>query len=289
MAPLAPIALFFAFTLGLWLAIHYLVPATHALVIGAWRRAHSRASRYRRFVTLAERLDRRFGRYRTYLPVLLIVAAGAAVSFAAADVFTDLAGTLNEQSALARAADSWFWTMSRLYHSSGATWFFTFFTLLGTPVALGAIVLVVGAALLARGRPRWALYLILTTALGGLMNRALKSFFIRERPDLAEAIREAAGYSFPSGHAMGSTIVLGALTYLALRASREWRERSAALALSISTVLAISLSRIYLGVHWITDVVAGVAAGLVWVIFATVAYEASRRVRKVRARRNAAD
>ncbi|HEY0591353.1 MAG TPA: phosphatase PAP2 family protein [Thermoanaerobaculia bacterium] len=286
MSSLAPIALFLAFALGLWLAIHYLVPAARAGLVASWRGARRLVSRNPRFVTLGERLDRRFGKYRTYLPVLLIVGAGAIVSFAAADVFTDIAGSLREDSALARAADSWFWTTSRLYHSSGATWFFTFFTILGTPVALGAIVLVVAATLLARGRARWAFYLAGTSLVGGLLNSALKAYFVRQRPDLAEAIRQASGYSFPSGHAMGSTIVFGALTYLALRHFRDWHERSATMAIAISTVLAISLSRIYLGVHWITDVVAGIAAGLVWVIFATVAYEASRRVRKVRARRN---
>ncbi len=136
-----------------------------------------------------------------------------------------------------------------------------------------------------RGRYRWALYLGLTSALGGALNTLLKAYFVRQRPDLAEAIRTATGYSFPSGHAMGSTIVFGALSYLALRQSGAWRERSAALALAISTVLAISLSRIYLGVHWITDVVAGITAGLVWVVAATVAYEASRRIRAARQRR----
>ncbi|HEU5162836.1 MAG TPA: phosphatase PAP2 family protein, partial [Thermoanaerobaculia bacterium] len=98
-------------------------------------------------------------------------------------------------------------------------------------------------------------------------------------------IRHATGYSFPSGHAMGSTIVFGALTYLALRHFHRWRDRSATLAVAISVVLAVSLSRIYLGVHWVTDIVAGVAAGTVWVLFVTVAYEAWRRIRRARERR----
>jgi undecaprenyl-diphosphatase len=282
----APILLFILFVLGLWLAVHNLVPAVHDLIVLSWKHAHGRASRSRRFVSLAERLDRRFGHYRTYLPVLVIVGGGAIVSFAAADVFTDLVHALNQQSAVMRAADSWFWTTSRLYRSAGATGFFTFFTVLGTPVALGGLVIVVAAILLARKRARWSLYLVLTTALGGLLNRALKAYFLRERPDLAEAVRSATGYSFPSGHAMGSTIVFGALTYLALRHFDRWRERSASIAISISCVLAVSLSRVYLGVHWVTDIVAGIAAGLVWVVFATVAYEASRRVRTTRRERD---
>jgi undecaprenyl-diphosphatase len=283
----APILLFIVFVAGLWLAIHYLVPAGHALVEGLWRLTHRVASRSQRYITLGERLDRRFGHYRSYLPVFLIVAAGALVSFPAANLFIEIVEGITEQSDARAAVDSWFWTMSRLYRSSGATWFFTFFTILGTPVALGALVGVVAIVLFFRDRARWALFLVLTTLLGGLMNRLLKAYFERERPDLAEAIRHATGYSFPSGHAMGSTIVFGALAYLALRHFHRWRERSAALALAISVVFAISLSRIYLGVHWITDIVAGIAAGTVWVLFVTVAYEALRRIRKARAQRAA--
>ncbi|HVR41558.1 MAG TPA: phosphatase PAP2 family protein, partial [Thermoanaerobaculia bacterium] len=99
-------------------------------------------------------------------------------------------------------------------------------------------------------------------------------------PDLAQRLREAHGYSFPSGHAMGSTIVLGALAYLAFRVLVRWRWKSCALALGLTLILAISSSRIYLGVHWISDVGAGITAGLIWVISTTVAYEASRILKK---------
>ena len=200
----APILLFIVFVAGLWLAIHYLVPAGHALVEGLWRLTHRVASRSQRYVTLGERLDRRFGHYRSYLPVFLIVAAGALVSFPAANLFIEIVEGITEQSDARAAVDSWFWTMSRLYRSSGATWFFTFFTILGTPVALGALVGVVAIVLFFRDRARWALFLVLTTLLG---------------------------------------------------------------------------------VHWITDIVAGIAAGTVWVLFVTVAYEALRRIRKARAQR----
>ncbi|HEU5163837.1 MAG TPA: phosphatase PAP2 family protein, partial [Thermoanaerobaculia bacterium] len=229
----APILLFLVFIAGLWLAIHHFVPAVHALVVGTWRLTHRYASRSQRYLTIGERLDRRFGHYRSYLPVFLILAAGAIVSIPAAHLFIEIVEGITEQSAAREAVDSWFWTMSRLYRSGGATWFFTFFTILGTPVALGVLVGVIAIVLALRNRPRWALYLVLTTLLGGLMNRLLKAYFERERPDLAEAIRHATGYSFPSGHAMGSTIVFGALTYLALRHFHRWRDRSATLAVAI--------------------------------------------------------
>jgi undecaprenyl-diphosphatase len=113
----------------------------------------------------------------------------------------------------------------------------------------------------------------------------LKSLFARARPDLAEALRTADGYSFPSGHAMGSVVVFGALSYLVLRLHAPWRRRAAGLAAAGTFIAAISVSRIYLGVHWISDIAAGLCAGTVWVTVATVAYETFRRIRLIRALR----
>ncbi|HEX6177122.1 MAG TPA: phosphatase PAP2 family protein, partial [Thermoanaerobaculia bacterium] len=104
----------------------------------------------------------------------------------------------------------------------------------------------------------------------------------RARPDLAEALRTADGYSFPSGHAMGSTVVFGALAYLILRIQAPWRKRAAGLAAAVTFIAAIAASRVYLGVHWISDIVAGITAGTLWVTIATVAYETFRRIRLVR-------
>jgi undecaprenyl-diphosphatase len=164
----------------------------------------------------------------------------------------------------------------------GATLFLTTMTLIGTPVGLCVILAVVVTLLLLRRRWRWAAYLVVTCGLGGLMNLELKRYFARDRPELAEALRQAHGYSFPSGHAMGSTIVFGALAYLAFRVLHRWRQRAAAIAFAATMILSISVSRIYLGVHWVSDVGAGIAAGLVWLLCATVAYETFRRIRLIR-------
>jgi undecaprenyl-diphosphatase len=81
---------------------------------------------------------------------------------------------------------------------------------------------------------------------------------------------------------MGSTIVAGALTYLAFRVCKTWRAKAAALAAGTTFIAAVSFSRVYLGVHWISDIAAGLTAGLVWVTTATIAYEATRRIRLIR-------
>jgi undecaprenyl-diphosphatase len=82
---------------------------------------------------------------------------------------------------------------------------------------------------------------------------------------------------------MGSTIAFGALAYLASRSIPQWRWKSAVIALAVTLILAVSASRIYLGVHWISDIAAGIAAGGVWVTTTTVAYEVLRRIRRLRA------
>jgi len=224
-------------------------------------------------------------RYRDYLPVFVVLAAGIAATAFAGDAFMDIAERVQAESPKLHEIDARTHEWARYTHTGGSTAFFTTLTLIGTPVGIGILVAILAGLLALKKRWRWAAYLVVTTSLGGLLNLLLKSFFERARPELAEALRSAHGYSFPSGHAMGSTVCFGALAYLAVRALPRWGQRSAAIAFACSMILAISASRIYLGVHWISDVGAGIAAGLIWVVTATVAYETMRRIRMVRALR----
>lgn len=224
-------------------------------------------------------------RYRDYVPVFVLLAAGIAATLLAGDAFEDLAELVRSGSPQLTEIDQRAHVWARYTRTAGSTRFFTTMTIIGTPVGLGILVGIVAIVVVLRGHWRWAAYLALTTGAGALLNLALKTFFARERPDLAVALRHATGYSFPSGHAMGSMIVFGALAYVALRALPRWKWRAAALALAITFILAIASSRIYLGVHWISDVGAGLAAGLTWVTTTTVAYETFRRIRMIRSLR----
>ena len=260
------ISTFLAVLLTLWLLFYAIGPAMERLVA---RSAHFTAK----------------FRYRDYLPVFVVLGAGLALTAGAGDAFLDLAESLQAQSPRLHAVDRDVHDWAVNTRTPAATFFLTLLTMIGTPVGLGLLVLIAAAALAARRRWRWGAYLAVTTTVGGLLNLQLKAFFARARPDLAEALRDAHGYSFPSGHAMGSTIVFGAFGYLAFRILRSWRWRALALAFCCSMILAISASRLYLGVHWISDVAAGIAAGLIWLATTTVAYEAFRRIRMVRALR----
>lgn len=227
-------------------------------------------------------------RYRDYLPVVLLVGVGAGVAMAAGDEFLDLAELVQANNPRVQEADQLAHAWARDARTPGATLFFTVVTIIGTPAGLGIIVAAVCTGLAIRRRWRWMGYLIVTAGVGGLLNLQLKAYFARARPELAEALRNAHGYSFPSGHAMGSAVVFGALAYLAFRAINSWKWRAAALALGLSMIVSISASRVYLGVHWISDIGAGVAAGFLWVITTTVAYETFRRIRLIRSLRRRA-
>jgi membrane-associated phospholipid phosphatase len=227
-------------------------------------------------------------RHRDYLPVAVIVVAGALLTTFAGDAFMDVAELVHSNSPALQKFDARIHDLAVMERSPIATKIFVVATYIGSPVGLGILVAIVAAVLIVQHRYRWAIYLVGTTGIGALMLLELKRYFARARPDLAEALRRASGYSFPSGHSMGSAIVFGALGYLALRSQRTWRAKAAALAAAMTLVVTIALSRVYLGVHWISDVGAGVTIGALWVTIATVAYETSRRIRAIRGRRASA-
>ncbi|HSP14109.1 MAG TPA: phosphatase PAP2 family protein [Thermoanaerobaculia bacterium] len=224
-------------------------------------------------------------RYRDYLPVLVLVIAGGFVAVYAGDSFVDLAELVHSKSPVLQVIDrQWHdWAVSERY--TGATTFFAVMSVIGGPVCLGVLTGLVAAWLVIKRRFRWAIYVLVTAGGGALLLTELKLYFERARPVLAEQLRRAHGYSFPSGHAMGSTVVAGALTYLAMRVLPTWRQKAAAIAFAITFVISVAASRVYLGVHWLSDIAAGIAGGLLWVMTTTLGYETSRRIRLIRALR----
>ncbi len=221
----------------------------------------------------------RVTRYESYLPVVGILIAGALLTAWAGDGFMDLAESVHAKSSSLEQTDTSVHDWAIRERTPGATLFFTTMSNIGGPAGVASVLAVVCIVLALLRRWRWVIYLIITAAGGGLLDLELKRYFARARPAVAEMLRRANGYSFPSGHAMGSAVAFGALAYLAFRAIKSWPARAAVIAFLYTLVAAVSLSRVYLGVHWISDVLAGVAAGTVWVTTTTVAYEVARRVR----------
>lgn len=136
---------------------------------------------------------------------------------------------------------------------------------LGSVVTLAAIALVVG--LLLAVRRQWIVLggWVAALAGAGLLDGVLKLVIRRPRPPYAAAFLTQFSWSFPSGHAMGSLVGYGMLAYVAVVFWVHSRRGQVAVVLGAGLmILAVGLSRLYLGVHYFSDVVAGYAAGLLW-------------------------
>lgn len=121
-------------------------------------------------------------------------------------------------------------------------------------------------------------YIGLNVVLCFLLNQAFKMIFTRERPVGINLINEN-GYSFPSGHSMMSVAFYGFLAYMYLHSKRSKKNRLLVIISFILLVLLIGISRIYLGVHFASDVLAGFALALAYLIlFVTIFYNEKKRL-----------
>jgi undecaprenyl-diphosphatase len=127
---------------------------------------------------------------------------------------------------------------------------------IGDTVGRIAVIIAAVALLLWRGRRSGAQWLALVMAGGTLLNLGLKQLFAAPRPDLLPHLDIVHSYSFPSGHAAGNMMLFGALAMLAGR----W----GSYVLAGLLIALIGISRVWLGVHWPSDVLAGWMEGLGW-------------------------
>lgn len=172
-----------------------------------------------------------------------------------------------------------------LQESTSPRWreLFAVITWLGSAPALAVAAGIVAIRLFQQRRPVLASVWIAGQAGGGLMNLALKTVFSRTRPEFADAV--ASGWSFPSGHAMGTFIFCGLGAYVLLRRTRSWTATVLVVWAALLWCVVMSFSRLYLGVHFATDVVAGLIAGAGWVVVCVSGVELAlrREARRVHA------
>lgn len=141
-------------------------------------------------------------------------------------------------------------------------------TAIGDPITLTALVVVVIGWSLFQRRARTALWLASVTAVASVVESTLKIVVGRSRPDFDSAYLEPISKSFPSGHAMNTTVVIGAITVTlaAIVTSRRALAVPIAAATAMSVALAVGLTRPLLGVHFVSDIVAGWTLGVVWLV-----------------------
>ena len=138
-------------------------------------------------------------------------------------------------------------------------------TALGNTATLAVLILAVSVFLWLT-RHRISVYLLLIALAGGaILNATLKDVFGRPRPRVVEWGTDVASLSFPSGHAMSAMVAYGTVAYLCGRLEPTPRLRWTTWGMATLLILGIGASRIYLGVHYPSDVLAGFIAGLAWV------------------------
>lgn len=206
--------------------------------------------------------------------------ASLGVSFVAAALFLWLASQVLVSDHLV-AMDAAAFEIAQSIQTPALTAIVSWITTIGNTSTLTVLSIAVGVWLAKIGSRRRLIAFASTMALGGMLNSLLKYSAQRPRPGVFEHLVRASGFSFPSGHSMGSMLFFGSMAYvfaMSLEAHRALR--MAAVAGSLMCAVLIGLSRVYLGVHFLTDVLGGFTAGICWIgicIAATEAWTARRK------------
>jgi undecaprenyl-diphosphatase len=148
-------------------------------------------------------------------------------------------------------------------------------TFLGSNGVLWTVIAAATVILAIRQRWRLAAYLLVTGAGALILDPILKSLVGRLRPVVAHPIAHGTGNSFPSGHSLGSIVCYGAILLVFLPAARG-RWRTAFVTVIVALIALIGISRILLGVHYLSDVLGAWAVGITWLGITTFAFELTR-------------
>ena len=202
---------------------------------------------------------------------------GVALMMAAAWMFGEVAEEMVEGDThhVDSAVSRWFETN----HVGWITRFMFFITEWHSAPGILAMAAVLGWHFWRRRERYWLLALTLTIPGGMALNVLLKHSFQRPRPAFEAPLLELSTYSFPSGHTAGATLFYGFMAaYLLLRVV-SWRGRLAVVAGATMMVLLVGASRVYLGAHYPTDILAAMCSGLAWLAVCITGVSTFRRRR----------
>lgn len=166
------------------------------------------------------------------------------------------------------AVDAWAQDVANRMQSPTVTAIMRGASYIGNASTLTALTCAVAVVLAVQRSHRRMLAFLASMIGGSLLNVVLKTWFQRPRPTEVIPLATAGGFSFPSGHSMGSMLFFGSLAYVVYFSIEDKRTKFKRRVLAVTacavTILIIGSSRIYLGVHYLSDVVAGFTAGLCW-------------------------
>jgi undecaprenyl-diphosphatase len=205
----------------------------------------------------------------------LRILLGALALLAMVWVFVSLAGEVREGDT--RGFDEWvLGTLrqdadpSQLKGPRWVAWGAQDITALGSPTVLGLTVLAVTGYLLLHGLYRNGLFVFTASVGGWVLNWTLKEVFARARPEVVPHLREVVSSSFPSGHALTSAAVYLTLGALLMRIAEGRLAKYYCIATAMFVTFLVGVSRVFLGVHYPTDVLAGWLIGMSWALLCWV-------------------
>ena len=215
-------------------------------------------------------LRERFHQDNPLFPYYLTILIAFVIFVVSLNVFVEITEDLKENELT--AFDDTVSEVIHSYRSPTLTPVFEFITHLGDRGAYFVAAIMVAAFFYFKyGRWKFTLQTILVLLLSSLSNVVLKKVINRERPSL-EHLVAVSTLSYPSGHSMSAMAFYGFLIYLSFRFSGSWWLKAAAFIGFGGLILLIGISRIYLGVHYPSDVIAGFLGGLIWVTFCVVVF-----------------
>ncbi|WP_411290340.1 phosphatase PAP2 family protein [Sphingorhabdus sp.] len=143
-------------------------------------------------------------------------------------------------------------------------------TALGGVTVLTFVTVLVVGYLVADRKAYVALFVATAIASGAVVSSGLKAFFVRARPELVPHLVEVTSASFPSGHAMNSAMVYLTLAALVARSQELVTVRIYLISIAILLTILVGATRVYLGVHWPSDVIAGWCIGAIWAVLCSL-------------------
>ena len=207
------------------------------------------------------------------LRVLLLIGASWLFGSIAADVSRG-----DPPSALDASITQWFHVRATPWATRGML----LFTNLHSTAGISMFAVLLALYLLWKKEGHWILTLSVVLPVGMLINVLLKQTFLRDRPSFTDPILTLASYSFPSGHVAGATLFYGVFAAVLCSRLHAWQWRVAIVLTACVMVVLVGITRLYLGVHYFSDVVAAAVWSSAWLALCLTGMAALKLRRRVR-------